>query len=131
MFYVDEFLNYLEHGCYRRHTTLRAYRALLSRFEQYSTERGVAEVGAVDSRLVRDFIAALQSHGRTTQFVAGEFQLLFKNQCGRPAIPSARPGHQEGVPAAWKAASIFGGTACMPCFSAPPAPRENGRTSPM
>lgn len=76
MFYIDEFVTYLEQARYRRHATVVAYRQLLNRFEQYCAQRGVAEVGAVDSRLVRDFVGSLQSDGRPTQVAVGKLSRL-------------------------------------------------------
>jgi integrase/recombinase XerD len=76
MFYIHEFVTYLKQARYRRHATMVAYRRLLNRFEQYCAQRGVAEVGAVDTRLVRDFIRSLQSDGRITRCAVGKLSRL-------------------------------------------------------
>jgi site-specific recombinase XerD len=76
MFYIDEFVTDLEQACYRRHATLLAYRRLLNRFEQYCAGEGVSEVGAVDSRLVRDFLASLQGDAQITDSVRGKVSRL-------------------------------------------------------
>lgn len=76
MFYVEEFLTDLEQAHYCRYATVVAYRRLLNRFEQYCVQRGVAEVGAVDGRLVRQFIASMQSHGHMTESIRGKLSRL-------------------------------------------------------